>query len=133
MGVDLMDPVMTRAACFWTLLILSILVLAVVPHAAMPYSRTGLTLPVYRLLRVEASASHVVLASFFMSASRTFALDSVLRVCCFQVSRLSKVTSRYVGLSSAFRVWFPSRRVTFCSFGGETEDGVCGLGGIDFN
>ena len=78
MGVDLMDPVMMRVAWFWTLLILSILVLAVVPHAAMPYSRTGLTLPVYSLFGVETSAPHVVLASFFMSASRTFALDSVL-------------------------------------------------------
>ena len=54
MGVDLMDPVMMQAAWFWTLLILSILVLAVVPHAAMPYSRTGLSLPVYSLFRVEA-------------------------------------------------------------------------------
>ena len=132
MGVDLIDPVMMRAAWFWTLLSLSILVLAVVPHAAMPYSRTGLTLPVYSLLRVEASAPHVVLASFFMSASRTFALDSVLLVCCFQVSRLSKVTPRYVGLSSAFRVWFPSRSYLLF-FWGETGDGVCGLGGIDFN
>ena len=78
MGVDFMDPVMMRAAWFWTLLILSILVLAVVPHAAMPYSRTVLTLPVYSLFRVEASAPHVVPASFSMSAGRTFALDSVL-------------------------------------------------------
>ena len=108
---------MMRAAWFWILLIFSILVLAVVPHAAMPYSRTGLALPACSLFRVEASAPHVVLASFFMSASRTFALDLVLCVCCFQVSRLSKVTPRYVGLSYAFRVWFPSRRVTFCSFG----------------
>ena len=38
--------VMMRAAWFWTLVILSILVSSVVPHAAMPYSRTGLTLPV---------------------------------------------------------------------------------------
>ena len=78
MGVDLMDPVLMRAAWFWTSLVLSILVLAVVPHAAMPYSRTGLTLPVYSLFRVEASAPHVVLDSFLMSARGTFDLDSVL-------------------------------------------------------
>ena len=75
MGVDVMGPVMMRAAWFCTLLILSILVLAVVPHAAMPYSRAGVTLPVYSLFRVEASGPHIVLSSFFMSASWTFALD----------------------------------------------------------
>ena len=46
-GVDFMAPVMMQVAWFCTLLIQSKLDLAVVPHAVMPYSSTGLTRPVY--------------------------------------------------------------------------------------
>ena len=93
-GIDFMDLVMMRVAWFCTLLTRSKLDLAVVPHAVMPYSSTGLTLPVYSLLRVTVSAPHVVPANFFMRASCTMALASAFLVCCFQVSRLSKVTPR---------------------------------------
>ena len=93
-GVDFMAPVMMRVAWFCTLLTRSKLDLAVVPHAVMPYSSTGLTLPVYSLLRVTVSAPHIVPANFFMRASRTLALASAFSVCYFQVSRLSKVTPR---------------------------------------
>ena len=93
-GVDFMAPVMMRVAWFCTLLSRSKLDLAVVPHAVMPYSSTGLTLPVYSLLRVTVSAPHVVPANFFVRASHTLALASAFSVCCFQVSRLSKVTPR---------------------------------------
>ena len=46
-GVDFMAPVMLWVAWFCTLLTRSKLDLAVVSHAVMPYSSTGLTLPVY--------------------------------------------------------------------------------------
>ena len=74
--VDFMAPVMMRVAWFCTLLARSKFDLAVAPHAVMPYSSTGLTLPVYSLLRVTVSAPHVVPANFFMRASRTLALAS---------------------------------------------------------
>ena len=54
-----MAPVMMRVAWFCTLLTRSKLDLAVVPHAVIPYSSTGLTLPVYSRLRVTVSAPHV--------------------------------------------------------------------------
>ena len=93
-GVDFIPPVMMRVAWFCTLLTRSKLDLAVVPHAVMPYSSTGLILPVYSLLRITVSAPHVVPANFFMRASRTLALASAFSVCCFQFSRLSKATPR---------------------------------------
>ena len=68
--------------------------LAVVPHAVIPYSSTGLTPPVCSLLGVTVSVPHVVPASFFMRASRTLALASAFSVRCFRVSLLSKVTTR---------------------------------------
>ena len=92
-GVDFMAPVMMRVACFCTLLTRSKLDLAVVPYAVMPYSSTGLTLPMYSLLRVTVSAPHVVPANFFMRASRTLTLASAFSA-CFHVSRLSRVTPR---------------------------------------
>ena len=93
-GVDFMAPVMMRVVWFCTLLTRSNLDLAVVPYAVMPYSSTGMTPPVYILLRVTVSAPHVVPANFFMRASSTLSLASSFSVCCFQVSRLSKVTPR---------------------------------------
>ena len=65
-SIDFMAPMMMRVAWFCTLLTRSKLDLAVVPHAVMPYSSTGLTLPVYSLLRVTVSAPHVVPARDFL-------------------------------------------------------------------
>ena len=127
-----MAPVMMRVAWFYTLLTRSVLDLAVVPHAVMPYSSTGLTLPVYSLLRVTVSAPHVVPANFFMGASRTLALASAFSVCCFQVSYLLKVTPRYLG-----GVDLSKQNLAVDMQGGllflclKTEDGVGGLPGID--
>ena len=73
-SVDFMAPVMMQVAWFCTLLSQLKLDLNVVPHTIMPYSSTGPTLPVYSLLRVTASAPHVVPANFFMGASRNLAL-----------------------------------------------------------
>ena len=87
-GVDFIALVMMRVAWFCNLLTRSKLDLAVVPHAVMPYSSTGLTQPVYSLLRVTVSAPHIVNANF-MRASRILALASAFSVCCFHVSRLS--------------------------------------------
>ena len=117
-GVDFMAPVMMRVAWFCTLLTRSKLDMAVVPHAVMPYSSTGLTLLVYSLLRVTVtvSAPHVVPANFFMRASRTLALASAFSVCCFQARRLSKAHHQIGGLSSASRVWPLICRVAFSSF-----------------
>ena len=72
--VDFMGPVMMQVAWFCTFLTQLKLDLAVVPHAIMPYSSIGLSLPMYSLVRVTASAPHVVPANFFMRASRTLAL-----------------------------------------------------------
>ncbi|RUS81785.1 hypothetical protein EGW08_010477 [Elysia chlorotica] len=57
-GVDFMAPVITLVAWFCTLVILSRLDLAAVPHADTPYSRTGRTLPVYMVFRILALAPH---------------------------------------------------------------------------
>ena len=92
-GVDFMAPVMMRVAWFCTLLTRSKLDLAVVPHAVMPYSSTGLSLPVYSLLRVTVSKSHVTPANF-MRACCALTLASAFSVGCFQVSGLSRVTPR---------------------------------------
>ena len=90
-GIDFMALVMMWVAWFCTLLTRSKLDLAVVPHAVILYSSTGLIQPVYSLLRAMASAPHVLPANFFMKASHTLALVSAFLVCCFHVSPLSKV------------------------------------------
>ena len=77
-SVDFMASVMMRVAGFCTLLTRSKLDLAVVLHAFMPYSSTGLTLPVYSLLRVTVCAPHVAHADFFMRATRTFSFFGLL-------------------------------------------------------
>ena len=74
-----MAPAMMRVAWFCTLLTRSKLDLAVLLHAVIPYSSTGLTLPVHSRLRVTVSAPHVVPVNFFMRASRTLALASAFR------------------------------------------------------
>ena len=70
-GVDLSDPVMIRAALFWTRWILPKLDLLDEDQA---YSRTGLTLPTYNFFRNFMSAPHVVPANFLTIARRSFTL-----------------------------------------------------------
>ena len=93
-GVVFRLPVMIRIPWFWTLLILLKFDLAAVAQAAMPYSSTGLTRPVYNFLRTFSSAPHVVPASFFMIAIRCLALVRFFSTCVFHVRRRSKVTPR---------------------------------------
>ena len=63
-------------------------------HAVMPYSSTGLILPVNSLLKAAVSAPHVVPYNFFIRARRTLALASAISVCCFHVSRTTEPDSR---------------------------------------
>jgi hypothetical protein len=79
-GVDLSDPVMIRAALFWTRFILSKLVWLDKDQADMPYSSTGLTLltPPYSLFKTFISAPHVLPANFLMIPRRSFALGCAL-------------------------------------------------------
>ena len=97
-GVDFMAPSIRRNPMFWTLSNLLLLVFDAVPHVVEAYSIVGLTAPVYVCLRILESAPHFVPASFFRRASLRMPFLSIPSICGFQVSLLSKVTPRKVGV-----------------------------------
>ena len=93
-----------------SLLTRSKLDLAVVRHAFMPYSSTGLTLPVYSLLRVTVSAPHVVPANFFMRA--------VAPWLCLQLSQFVVSKSAIFQKSPPGRLGCPQQAESGCWYAG---------------
>ena len=113
-GVLFMAPVIILKAWFCIPDSLLVLDFAAVELAAIPYSRTGRILPTYSFFSILWSAPHWVPDSFFISASLIFALAWFFWSWFFHVSRRSKVTPKYVGVSSACSSRPLSFRLTFC-------------------
>ena len=65
MGVDFMDPVISRNAWFCTLSNVLIADLDAYNSVADPYSRCGRIVPIYTFLNTVSAAPHWVPASFF--------------------------------------------------------------------
>ena len=114
MGVVFIPPVMSRSPAFCTLSKRCLLVLDATVQAVLPYSRVGLTVPVYTLRRMLLFAPQVVPASFFMMES--------FRVALFSTS-LRKLSSPFVPLlfsevvySSSFELfqssWLEEERIS---------------------
>ena len=99
MGVDFMDPVISRNAWFCTLSNVSIPDLDADDSVVDPYSRCGRIVPIYTFLNTISTAPHWVPVSFLSTANLRLAFASVLLMCVFQVCLLSKVIPRYVALS----------------------------------
>ena len=110
-GDDFMAPVIMPAAWFCILLNC---VSDAVAQAVIPYSSTGLTIPVYSLFSIFPFAPHVEPANFFIRFTRCFEFWTVFfSIWARQISLRSRVTPRYVGLGSSGRLFSINFRVGF--------------------
>ena len=99
MGVDFMDPVISRNAWFYSLSNVYISDLDADDSVVDPYSRCGRVVPIYTFFNTVSAAPHWVPASFLSKVNFRLAFASALLMCVFQVCLLSKVFLRYVALS----------------------------------
>ena len=99
MGVDFMDPVISRNDWFCILSNVRIADLDADDSVVDPYSRCGRNVLIYTFLNTASAAPHWVPVSFLSNAYLRLAFVSAILMCVFQVCLLSKVIPRYVALS----------------------------------
>ena len=88
MGVDFMDPVISRNAWFCTLSNVLISDLDADDSVVDPYSRCGRIVQMYTFLNTVSTAPHWVPASFLSKANLRLDFASALLMCVFQVCLL---------------------------------------------
>src|SRR5579871_966324 len=109
-----MVPVIILSAWFCVLVILSKFDFEAVAQAGIPYSKTGLTFPVYNCFSIWWSAPHVVPASFLIRVIHCLAFFWHFSVWFAHVNLVSIVIPRYVGLFSSGSSCPFSFNVTLC-------------------